>query len=605
MHIPDGMLETRTWVSCWAAATGLLAYAIRWVRRHVSQQRVVLMAVMAALVFALQMLNFPVAGGTSGHFAGGAAAAILLGPWPAMIVLTTVLIVQAVLFADGGITALGANIVNMAVIGPFVGYAIWRMVRLVWKTRRGLITGAFAAAWFAAVVSALMAAIEIWLSGRAPFVFIVGTMGFWHALTGIGEGVITAGLVGYVLAVRPDLVEGDRDAAPGSWKRLVAGLGIATLVAAGLSVWASRKPDALEFVSAQRGLAGSASGSILAGAMPRYLLPGVADHTLAGVLAAIVGLTVAGVVLITVFWRRPSQRDDAEHAAEDTTAPTMLGHGHAHDRDAAHRHPHHHTAPAVPIPDAPARQPISHAHAHPMSFERLTYVVSPVHDLDPRAKIIAALVLIGGVVLTQSMLPREFVLLVALLATIVGLARLPLAPLAIRSALVLPIAGTIALVAPAQATLTGTSVAVGWLLAWTIVSKAWLSASIMLLVAATTPPARLFTGLRALHLPDILLTMLTFLYRYADSLGDQLRSMHRAVASRGAGVSGRRLVALYGNLAGTMFIRAYERGERVHASMLSRGYDGSIPTGEKLRARPADALALCLVVLATAAIILY
>ena len=299
----------------------------------------------------------------------------------------------------------------------------------------------------------------------------------------------------------------------------------------------------------------------------------------------------------------------------DETVASLHGHAHAHPDEAAHSHPHHHaapaggdgpapaTAPATPASAAPAPTP-THSHAHALSFERLTYVLSPVHDLDPRVKVVCAGVLVLAAVLTPPARPLEFALLVALLASIALLSRLPLAPLALRSALVLPIAGSIALIAPAQAAFTGGSVSAGWIVAWTIVSKAWFSASVMLLVAATTPPARLFTGLRALRIPDIFLTMLTFLYRYADALGDQLRSMRRAVASRGSGVRGRRLVALYGNLAGTMFVRAYERGERIHASMLSRGYDGSLPTGERLSATPEDGLALALVVLAAAAIVL-
>lgn len=591
MHIPDGMLDTRTWAGAWIGAGGALGYATRWVRKNVPSQRVVLMAVMAALVFALQMLNFPVAGGTSGHFAGGAAVAILLGPWPAAIVLTTVLVVQATVFADGGVTALGANILNMAVIGPFVGYAVWQVVRRLRRTRRGALGAAFVAAWTAAVVSAMAAAVEIWLSGRAPLALVAGAMAFWHALTGIGEGVITAGLVGYVLAVRPDLVEGARESGT-SGRRIALGLGLAALVAAGLSVFASRHPDALEFISARQRIAGTTGGSLLRGPLGGYLLPGITDQAVAGVLAGIVGVAISGALLAALFWRRPS-------APADTHAETMHGHPHAHDDEAAHRHPHHHDS------SVPAARESAHAHAHALSFERLTYVVSPVHDLDPRAKVVSAGVLVLGAVLAPVAHAPEFALMAGLLLAVALLARLPLRPLLLRSLLVLPIAGSVALLAPVQTAWSGAGAAAGWLLAWSIVTKAWFSASVMLLLAATTPPARLFAGLRALRLPAIFLTMLTFLYRYADALADQLRSMRRAVSSRGAGLSARRQVALYGNLAGSLFVRAYERGERIHASMVSRGYDGSLPTGETLHLGPADLLTLTLALFAAAAIVLY
>ncbi|HSQ22359.1 MAG TPA: energy-coupling factor ABC transporter permease, partial [Coriobacteriia bacterium] len=196
MHIPDGMLEARTWIPAWLGSAGVLAYAIRRVRQTLTDGGIVMMAVLAALIFALQMLNFPVAGGTSGHFAGGAAAAIVVGLWPAMLVMAAVVTVQAIFFADGGITALGANMLTMAIIGPLVGWSIHRFMLKISDKRPMRLTAAFAAAWTACVVAALAAAVMLWFSGRAPLGPVLGAMGFWHALIGIGEGAITAGLVG-------------------------------------------------------------------------------------------------------------------------------------------------------------------------------------------------------------------------------------------------------------------------------------------------------------------------------------------------------------------------------------------------------------------------
>ena len=146
MHIPDGMLQAPTWVPAWLGSAGVLAYAIREVRRRLSDGTIVMMAVLAALIFALQMLNFPVAGGTSGHFAGGAAAAIVLGLWPAMLVMAAVVTVQAFFFADGGFTALGANMLTMAIVGPLVGHAVYRVVTRLRDTRAARVAGSFAAA---------------------------------------------------------------------------------------------------------------------------------------------------------------------------------------------------------------------------------------------------------------------------------------------------------------------------------------------------------------------------------------------------------------------------------------------------------------------------
>lgn len=276
-------------------------------------------------------------------------------------------------------------------------------------------------------------------------------------------------------------------------------------------------------------------------------------------------------------------------------------HGHAHEHaDAIHRHPHHHVA----------TQPI-HEHAHTLAFERYSYLCSPIHDLDPRAKVIAALLAILGIVASPAPRPLEFAGLILLLAATATLARLPLLRMLARSALVLPVAGGIALFAP-LAELGGqgaesfaSAYAHGLPLVWSILSKAWLSASLVLLVSATTPPSRLFIALRRLGMPAIFITMLTFLYRYASALIEQLAAMRRSIASRAPGLHGWPLVRLYGNLAGSMFIRAYERGERVFAAMTARGFDGTLPTAERLHAGPADVLVVILGLLVAATTALY
>lgn len=316
MHIPDGMLSTPVVAATGAGAGGFVAYAVAWTRTHLDQRRVVLMAVMAALVFALQMLNFPVAGGTSGHFAGGAAAAILLGPWAAVIVLTTVLLIQSVLFADGGILALGANVVNLGVIAPFVGYALWRLAGRVSASRPAKLAGAFVAAWTATVVSALMVALEIWLSGRAPLGLVLTTMGGWHALIGIGEGLITAGLIGYVLAVRPDLFERRSTSATDPVRGVAVGLAVLALAAAGLSFLASSRPDGLEFVYFEQGVGTPfAEKGLVTSPLPHYVVPGLTDDRLAGILAAFVGVIVTGALLWAALSAGRSRRKDRSGSA--------------------------------------------------------------------------------------------------------------------------------------------------------------------------------------------------------------------------------------------------------------------------------------------------
>ena len=298
MHIPDGMLDTKTWVTCWAGAAGAIGYSSAWIRKHFDQSRIVLMAVLAALIFALQMLNFPVAGGTSGHFGGGVLAGIILGPWPAAMVMTAVLLIQAVFFGDGGITTLGASVLNMGVIAPFLGWWIYRMFTSASTSRMARTAGSFAAAWAGVVASSLAVGIQLWTSGNAEFFSVMGAMGFWHAIIGIGEGVITAGVVLYLYSVRPELVEGRHEEGTSPMSSVVVVLGILALAAAGLSFLASGSPDGLEFVYFDSGIgAAFEEVSLVKSPFSDYLVPGISNDSLAGIAAGVIGVAITGVLL--------------------------------------------------------------------------------------------------------------------------------------------------------------------------------------------------------------------------------------------------------------------------------------------------------------------
>jgi cobalt/nickel transport system permease protein len=164
------------------------------------------MGVTAAFIFAAQMLNFPIAGGTSGHLLGGAIAATLLGPYAGFVVITVVLIVQCLIFQDGGLTTLGANIVNMALVGTMSVYPIIRLSGSVTAKRAGVVFGAALAAWVSVVAASLFCALELALSGRAPISIVVPAMVGVHSVIGIGEALVTGFFVGFLLNTRPDLV---------------------------------------------------------------------------------------------------------------------------------------------------------------------------------------------------------------------------------------------------------------------------------------------------------------------------------------------------------------------------------------------------------------
>jgi cobalt/nickel transport system permease protein len=217
MHIPDGFLDTATSVGAWVVSAGGVAYAVRRVSKELQERQVPLIGVTAAFIFAAQMINFPVAGGTSGHLLGGALAAILLGPWAGMLVLTSVLTVQALLFQDGGLLALGANILNMAIIGVLVGWVVYRgLGRLLHKGRSEMAITGFAAAWTSVVVAALVAALELTISGVFSASVAFTAMGSVHALIGLGEGLITAAVLSFLGVTRPDLLELGRAAPEGA-----------------------------------------------------------------------------------------------------------------------------------------------------------------------------------------------------------------------------------------------------------------------------------------------------------------------------------------------------------------------------------------------------
>jgi cobalt/nickel transport system permease protein len=206
VHIPDGFLSAPVWIASGALSAAAVAVSSTRLGKTMEEKQVPLMGVAAAFIFAAQMVNFPIASGTSGHLGGGVLAALLLGPWAGTLVMTAVLVLQALLFQDGGITALGANVLNMGVLGCMLGFVVYRLLRRMLPGTRGALLAAFLTAWLAVVLSASLAAVQIALSGTIPLRLVLPAMAGIHALIGIGEGLITAAALAFLLRVRRDLV---------------------------------------------------------------------------------------------------------------------------------------------------------------------------------------------------------------------------------------------------------------------------------------------------------------------------------------------------------------------------------------------------------------
>jgi len=306
MHVPDGFLSLGVSLLCWALAAFGVGLALWRSGKEMGEKQVPLMGVLAAFIFAAQMLNFTVAGGTSGHLIGGTLAAVLLGPWAGILTMTTVVAIQALLFQDGGLLVMGANILNMGIIATLVGYGVYQGVMALARGRRwGLFAGGFAAAWLSVVTAAVACALELAFSGTSPLGVALPAMAGVHALIGIGEGLITVGALSFVATTRRDLLE--RGSAPASSLRwAVVGLALALAVTL-LAPLASPHPDGLERVAEELGFIGTAQDAPYR-IIPDYELPGLPSEPLATIGAGIVGVLIVAGVAFGIAHLRQRQR---------------------------------------------------------------------------------------------------------------------------------------------------------------------------------------------------------------------------------------------------------------------------------------------------------
>ncbi|MER6250917.1 energy-coupling factor ABC transporter permease [Streptomyces sp. NPDC001584] len=352
MHVPDGFINAPVSVAAGVVAAAAVAVSLRGARRELDERTAPLAGLVAAFIFAVQMLNFPVAAGTSGHLLGGALAAILVGPYTGVLCVSVVLLMQGILFADGGLTALGVNVTVMGVVTVVVAYAIFRgLLGILPPTRRSVTVAAFTGALLSvpAAAAAFTAVYAVGGTTDVPIGKVITAMVGVHVLIGIGEAAITAATVGAVIAVRPDLVHGARGlasplklrvdgalvdapaaaAAPvaagagaGSTKKVwVTGLVTALVLAGFVSFYASANPDGLEKVAADKGIDEKVEEHAAANSpLADYGVKDVDDARLSGGLAGVIGVGVTVVAGTGIFWAvRRRRTEDLTATSTSTT----------------------------------------------------------------------------------------------------------------------------------------------------------------------------------------------------------------------------------------------------------------------------------------------
>lgn len=296
LHIPDGFLNLVVSLICWVVTALVLGMAISRTNKSLGEKQIPLMGVMAAFIFAAQMINFPVAGGTSGHLLGGALAAIVLGPWAAMLVMTAVIAVQALLFQDGGLLVMGANIMNMGLVTAAIGYGLYRSVS--GQSRAVKLGVAGVAAWLSVMAGALLTSLQLWLSGTSQLSVVVPAMLGVHALIGLGEALITVSALAFITQTRPDLLGEGSESAKASKNWVYVG-GIISLIVVFLSPLASADPDGLERVAENLGFIGAGQSAPYE-IIPDYTLPFLGETAISTILAGVVGIVVVGLVMVLV-----------------------------------------------------------------------------------------------------------------------------------------------------------------------------------------------------------------------------------------------------------------------------------------------------------------
>jgi cobalt/nickel transport system permease protein len=294
LHIPDGFLSIAISVVCWLVTLAVIAVAVRRAREEFDERLAPLAGVMAAFIFAGQMINFPVAGGTSGHLIGATLAFVVLGPWLGLLAMTAVIVLQALLFQDGGLVVMGANVLVMGIVPGLVGYGLYLWAR---GKSHGVQTAVIGAgAWLSVVVAALITALLLGFSGTTSLAIAIPAMAGIHMLIGIGEALITVAAISFIAQTRPAMLQRDKATSGTGW--IIGGLAIALIVTL-FSPLASAFPDGLEWVAGEMGFLQTAQDAPYE-ILPDYTLPFLGETAVSTILAGVIGVLLVGGITALV-----------------------------------------------------------------------------------------------------------------------------------------------------------------------------------------------------------------------------------------------------------------------------------------------------------------
>lgn len=294
LHIPDGFLTIPVAIVFWVISGILIFLAVRNTRASLGERQIPMMGIMAAFIFAAQMINFPIAGGTSGHLIGGVLAAVTLGPWAGMLTMTSVVAVQALLFQDGGLLVMGANIFNMGLLPVLIGFGFYRLV--IGMRKQVKLPVIAVAAWLSVLAGALTTGLQLWLSGTSPLQIVMPAMLGIHALIGIGEALITVAAVAFILQTRPELLTDQSDREKGGRGWVLGGI-VAALLVVLISPLASADPDGLERVAQDIGFLSMGQDAPYQ-IIPDYTLPFLGETPLSTIIAGVLGIAIVALVII-------------------------------------------------------------------------------------------------------------------------------------------------------------------------------------------------------------------------------------------------------------------------------------------------------------------